>query len=338
MARRYHVLDGVRGVAAGAVLLLHAYVNAAPARLASAVDIFYLLSGFVIADAYEQRIRTEGPWPFMLARLQRLYPMFLIGLAILPAYLLWYRMLGGAWVVSPSELVESLGLNSLYIPTHLTIPGACGQGMLFALDGPAWSLMFEMMANIIFAFLLPWLTNRVLVVIVAASAVGLVMLHFRGGYNVGFSWQTARWAIPRVGYSFSLGVLMWRARLPLIAASPWFVLALTALALIAPPTATILIGGPLILLLGRRFDDFPGARVLGLLGALSYPLYAIHVPLLNILAWNFEAHRISGWWVAPFWMIVCAGFAYAALKLWDEPARRWLAARRRARTEELVSP
>lgn len=84
--RTFHTLDGLRGVAAGTVLIYHFPSLWSPASAPSAylaVDLFFLMSGFVIEHAYGQRLATGlGVRRFLLLRLIRLYPLYLVGTGI----------------------------------------------------------------------------------------------------------------------------------------------------------------------------------------------------------------------------------------------------------------
>lgn len=84
---RFTLLDGLRGVAAIAVVILH---SISPLDLEKnyiphahlAVYFFFALSGFVIAHAYESRIQKIGPAKFMVLRLIRLYPLLFVGITL----------------------------------------------------------------------------------------------------------------------------------------------------------------------------------------------------------------------------------------------------------------
>src|SRR5215210_2241655 len=82
----YHSLNGLRGLAALIVVLFHAAAligtQLAPGGYL-AVDLFFILSGFVIAHAYDHRFAEGlGPLAFIRYRIIRFYPLYLLGLAI----------------------------------------------------------------------------------------------------------------------------------------------------------------------------------------------------------------------------------------------------------------
>jgi peptidoglycan/LPS O-acetylase OafA/YrhL len=77
--RNFHALDGLRGVAAICVVMLHYGAYVSPLSVGSgylAVDLFFCLSGFVIAYAYRQRLMTSiSPGRFFVMRFVRIYPL-----------------------------------------------------------------------------------------------------------------------------------------------------------------------------------------------------------------------------------------------------------------------
>ncbi|MGE0829924.1 MAG: acyltransferase family protein, partial [Hyphomonadaceae bacterium] len=154
---RFLALDGLRGIAAVAVLLRHFGSAAGPVRLPEsylAVDLFFLLSGFVLAHAYEQRLRAGMSfWDFLKARFIRLYPLYFLGTAIGAA--------GAFWLASRNwghaefgEMLGSLSFNLAFLPS------AFHEHNPFPYNGPAWSLFYEMLASVIFALAAPLMGPR----------------------------------------------------------------------------------------------------------------------------------------------------------------------------------
>jgi peptidoglycan/LPS O-acetylase OafA/YrhL len=87
--RAFPAMDGIRGIAAILVALFHFratflhYDNNVIGDGYLAVDLFFVLSGFVLAHAYEHRFaRGMTTFEFMRARVIRLYPLYFVGLAI----------------------------------------------------------------------------------------------------------------------------------------------------------------------------------------------------------------------------------------------------------------
>jgi peptidoglycan/LPS O-acetylase OafA/YrhL len=324
-SQRYAALDGLRGVAAFAVLMLHVDHPSfgMPQATYTAVDLFFLISGFVIARAYEDRIARFGVLPFLRARLVRLYPMLLVGLLILPAYFAAVYARHGILPTAPGQILGSLGAGLVFLPSRLPASSLWDASFLFPLNGPIWSLMLEMVVNLAYALALPWLSRRALAFIVLVSGAVLVAAQIRlGGLDLGWGWPNLWGGLPRATFSFFLGVLIFRLDIPKPALPPWLILAAVPALMFAPPILAVLVGYPVVLIAATRAKA-QDSRVMGAMGALSYPLYVIHLPALYWIRWMLPLN-----W--PEWARVAASVAltlacaWAALKLWDEPVRRWL--------------
>jgi peptidoglycan/LPS O-acetylase OafA/YrhL len=325
--RHYEALDGMRGLAAFAVVLFHMGV-AAPIKAPSgflAVDFFYVLSGFVIACAYDARLGQSLSFKaFMRLRFIRLYPIFALGalLAVLRAIAL-FVMKDPAAVPAPE-----LGLGSIlglaFLPTPIV-------GAYMFLNVPAWSLMFELVANAAYALFYRWMTALGLVVIAGAGLAGIAaILALHGSLDVGAHWPDFPQGLARVTFSFAVGALLWRLRtkvsLPRIPVLPLLVILVAALCVPFKSGLYDLVFvvaiSPLVVFLGSYCDSFPGAKRLG---DISYPLYAIHFSLLSI--GSFAGRKLH---VAPTITLVGIIVAFSLvvpliLKLYDKPVRDFLA-------------
>lgn len=211
---RLSTLDGLRGIAALSVFQFHTF-NLFGFQFASsylAVDLFFVLSGIVLAHAYEERFRAGfSVKQFMIARVVRLYPLYLVGSLAGASFILANMMLGNS-DVSLSHLVVALGLAALFAPTP---NGFLGTSDLFPFVYPAWSLFFELMINLVYAAIFPVLTARLLILIVALGAVMMICAGFQfGGLNTGFNWGNFTGGFGRVTFSFFTGVLLARFPLP----------------------------------------------------------------------------------------------------------------------------
>lgn len=282
----------MRGVAAIAVLAFHIRGSLAPVFGGKtffgggylAVDLFFVLSGFVIAHAYDARLAAGlGFREFASKRAARLLPMIWVGVAIGAAHNL-------AFV--PDEWPRTLlltGMDAAIVP-NVFYP----ELTLFPLNGAEWSLFFEVAANLVFAAAFLWLGVRGMTAVVAVSAAGLLIAamtlgNLDGGYRVPTLWV----GCARVGFGFFLGIALYRGRrfwfhrVPHV--PPWIVLSL-CFGLLALPVPTALrpafdlgfvfFASPLLVMAGSRAEPTPAGRhVATALAALSYPLYAIHLPV-----------------------------------------------------------
>ncbi|HEX5376931.1 MAG TPA: acyltransferase [Phenylobacterium sp.] len=337
---RYEFLDGLRGLAALAVAALHASqafgLDYRPHHASLAVDFFFCLSGFVIAHAYDRRL-AEGMTlrDFAGRRLVRLYPMIVLGVGL--------GWLAAALAASPSDgrLAAFAAAGLALVPLGLFF-----QQHAFPLNNPMWSLVFELAANGAYA-----LQRRrggssrpVALTLLLASGLGLALLaRYAGTIDyIGFnSLQTFPFGLVRVLYPFLAGVLIHRYALGRVSVSaPGWVLVLALGAILMTPgfprawaydSAAILLAFPLVVALGARVETTgAAARAWSLAGALSYPFYLIHQPVLKVMALVWERLPQTACpapLAAAAGLLVAGAASYLALKLYDLPGRRWLGGR-----------
>ncbi len=344
LRRDFVVLDGLRGVAALSIVLFH-FHQAAPGLLGGAylaVDLFFLLSGFVITHAYERRL-LEGMsfTAFLRARVIRLWPLLALGCALgIGPFLMKAHTHQRLW------LAASIAPNFLLIPSP---PGASPERYLFPVDIPAWTLVFEILANLAYAAVVKRLTTRVLVTV----CVGLAVLSagfagYRGSLGGGDNWNTLFDGFLRVSMSYSAGVLLYRLR-PWTWRTPPQLQALISVALMVIMVAGFQLGGwihpkwafellfvlafsPLIVSAGSalvvtgRLGAFYGA-----LGFASYALYALHDPLASYVTAFGRAAGIVSSVTDPrlicMKVVVVVAAAFLAAYAYDAPLRRWLTER-----------
>lgn len=306
-SRRFATLDGLRGVAAICVMIFHAG-SLAPIPMHGgylAVDLFFGLSGFVLAHAYDERLRTGlGAREFFYRRLIRVYPMYLIG-----------------------ALLGALLINGT-AATLLMIPAIGTSNMLYPGNVPMWSLAMELIVNVAFGLLAARLSLRSLICIVGLSGLALAAATLRhNGIDMGAQWSEAHIGLLRTVFSFTLGCGLYR--LHLLDGSPrrttWLAallpLALAAALFLAPAdrgwwdSACIFAIFPALVWLGTRWE-LPRSRLAIALGDLSFPLYCIHYPFIRVSS-------LSGAGMALLMTILVAG-AWALDRALDRPLRRKL--------------
>ena len=239
----YVILDGLRGVAALMVIWFHIFEGFATSAIDQkfnhgylAVDFFFILSGFVIGYAYDDRWQSMSVGSFFKRRLIRLHPMVILG-AVFGAvsFLVQGVVFGGnssifdggvQWNgthVSLGPVLISMIMAMFLIPCR---PGGLGEvrgnGEMFPLNGPSWSLFFEYIANIMYALFLRRLSTKVLKVFVAVSGLGyatFAILNGSGTYSIGVGWTLGGLnflgGMLRVTFAFSCGLLMSRNFKPL---------------------------------------------------------------------------------------------------------------------------
>lgn len=332
---RNHLLDGMRGVAAIMVMLFHfGYPFSLPMARSGylAVDFFFILSGAVIARAYDRRLR-DG-WPllkFLKTRLIRLYPLFLVG-----ALLGLARIVGAIALHDPRApggvkfAVDSVA-NLLLLPTPMAGTS------VFPLNTPGWSLSLEALVNIAFAALLFRFGRGLMVVALCGLALMVTALALHGSLDVGTNWASFYGGVGRVLWGFMVGVLIGRRTAgKATAASP--ATAITGLVLLVAVLAPSLEGAirvgydavaaflvfPILVYLGSGIRiEGRLAMLCGALGDLSYALYAVHYPLaipLQIVLAKAHMGGIGGYVFAAL-LVIALAMILARL---DAAAREYL--------------
>ena len=332
----FHGLNGLRGVAAVAVVNTHLQAYCSDYfshNVGLVVDFFFVLSGFVLAHAYGDRLRTGfGVRKFMLARFVRLYPLYLVGL-LLGATVLWFNWL---WAGKTAFFV-SLSSGLLMLPP---LPSLSSNSYnLFPFDFPAWSLFYELIANFLFALLATRLSNRVLGFVIALAFVGLLLV----GWNVGTLDQGVRpfqypGGLARVIFSFFVGLAlyrMWRAKPVRFSVPPIVLFGFLILPLLFKPEgqlewiydlAVIAFYFPALVFVGAQSQTGPvWTRICATLGALSYPLYVLHAPMWDVLKASYDdSLKAMAPWSGLSMIVGFAAIAWFMDAYFDYPLRRRL--------------
>lgn len=344
--KHYLILDGLRGVAAIAVVIFHfmewVFADFSKNFIAHgflAVDFFFCLSGFVIAYAYDDRIGRTGVVEFFKSRLIRLHPLVILGSVLgLLAFLF-------DPFVSPGDDYGINRLAVLFISSILMIPAPIMEERafnLFGLNAPAWSLFWEYVANIVYALVLVRIAPRVLIGLTLVAAVLLGFVSYDAGNLLG-GWAGENFwdGGARVFYSFLAGVLIFRYQLIIPNKLGFFLLApLLSLAFLMPwgdwnwlaELMVVVIYFPLIVSLGA------GSSLSKMLegmcrfsGDLSYPLYMTHYCAIWIFGNYYSTIKPSMDDVNVVivgGVLFLIGFAYIAMRWYDIPLRRYLSQRR----------
>lgn len=307
---RFALLDGLRGLAAIAVVLYHVDHAYMPGGHL-AVDFFFILSGFVIALNYRDRLASGelGFVRFTALRIARLYPMLLIGGLL------------AMWLLSAGPRIL------------LLVPETWNRA-LFPGNPPFWSLLAEFLVNLLFAAGLVRLGWRWIAAVALASAAALVwvvageaLTLTKGVGELGAFWPYVTGGALRALFGFLAGLLLhfaWQRR-----KSPrrvhWGTLAIPALllgVLLVDPEqrrwwdlAAIMVLLPALTWAAIRWE-VPFPRLSRALGDLSYPLYCIHVPII------FVTNKADG----PKLLVALALIPLALLidRIYDRPLRTWL--------------
>lgn len=344
--RVYSTLNGIRGLAACAVATLHGqgfFGEFVAWGGYLAVDLFFVLSGFVLAHAYEDRFaRGMTVSGFFWIRTLRLYPLYLLGAVIgsVSAVLAWIL---GAGDLTSNQLALAIAFNAVMLPIPVFEPSM----RLYPVNVPGWSLFFELAVNVVYVALYSKLTERILIAIVILSAIGLAILGLQAGHlDLGSIWGSFAGGTLRVLFSFFMGVLLYRRRgaIRYGAGVAWLSLALV-LAVVAIPVATELRTGydlicvlfvfpVLVALAAASQPDRISSEIFDKLGIMSFALYAVHVPVFEFVR---RVVRMAGG--DPALLSPWAGFGLLALlvpvailleRFYDSPIRRFVNNRRQA--------
>ncbi len=355
----YKILDGLRGVAAIMVICMHIMEPFAGGDATKmhinhgylAVDFFFLLSGFVIAHAYDDRWNKMSIKDFFKRRLIRLHPMIIIGMTI--GAICFY--FGASSIFPPLSgtpvwklvLVMLIGYTLIPVPLSLDIRG---WGEMHPLDGPAWTLFFEYIANIMYALVLRRTSRTVLAILVLIAAAALIQLGITNNGDLIGGWSVApeqlRIGFTRLSYPFLAGMLLSRITKPGNMGNTFVWCSLLLIIILAMPriggsntahfwmnglyeALSIIIIFPVIVYLGASgsIQNKRVEAVCRFLGNISYPVYIIHYPFIYIFfGWVTDKHKtIAEAW--PFGLLILVGvvtLAYLFLKLYDLPVRKWL--------------
>jgi peptidoglycan/LPS O-acetylase OafA/YrhL len=354
----YVVLDGLRGIASLMVLAFHLLEpfshGDATRQIINhgylAVDFFFMLSGFVIAYAYDDRWGHMTQWGFYKRRLIRLQPMVIMG-SLIGAALFYFQASPAFPLIAGTPvwkmlLVMVLGCTLLPLPVSMDIRG---WQEMHPLDGPAWSLFFEYIANILYAVGLRKLSKTALSVFVLLAALLLVQLTVfgdRGDLIGGWSLDATQLHIgfARLLFPFFAGILLYRLGARIQVKSAFGVASLLLIVALSLPrfggndhhwmngvyeALCVIFVFPIVVAVGageKRVDGF-SIRVARFFGDLSFPLYITHYPLIYIYTgWIARSNPTGAQGIAPALLVAVTAIAiaYASLKLYDEPVRRWL--------------
>lgn len=345
----YHVFEGFQFAGNKPVIdfINHGYL---------AVDFFFILSGFVVGYAYDSRWgKTLTLGGFFRRRLIRLQPMVIMGAVIGAASFLisgmerWDGTHATLWLTFLAFVCGCLMLPALPgMPREVR-----GNGEMFPLNGPCWSLFFEYIGNIVYALLIRRLSTRLLAVLSFALCCALTWFAVtdQSGYgSIGVGWTVDRTNILggslRMLCPFTMGILMSRIFKPMknVRGAFWTSAALL-LAIFHVPyiysegalslngvfeAACIIVVFPLVVWYAAsgKTTDEASTRICRFLGDISYPLYIVHYPIMYAFyMWLIKTRQYTLHETWPAALAAVASsivLAWLCLKLYDMPVRKWL--------------
>lgn len=359
----YAILDGLRGVAAIMVLFFHileVYSHGDHSKQIInhgylAVDFFFLLSGFVIAYAYDDRWGKMTLKDFFKRRVIRLHPMIVIG-SIIGGLLYYFQASPDMWpTISDTPLwkvvvVMLIGCTLIPVGKYFDIRG---WAEMHPLNGAAWSLFFEYIANIVYAFVLRHLSKvvtLVLAVIAAAFTIHFAFTNPNGDIIGGWSISDPDLAQLKIGFirlafPFLAGIVLARMAKLKYTNNAFLWCSLLLIVLFSVPRLgnmetsawmnplyeciCLIILFPFIVWLGAggKVKGEKANKICKFLGDISYPLYITHFPIICVyMAWvvNNGYTLEESWPYGLMTALISVVVAYASMKLYDIPVREWL--------------
>lgn len=356
--KHYEILDALRGIAAIIVVIFHLFEIFSEGNHHKqiinhgylAVDFFFVLSGFVIGYAYDDRWSKITLKGFFKRRLIRLHPMILIAMLVgaIAFYFSYSPILFPhlkdiqVWELI---LVTLAGMTLIPLPTTFDIRGWTE---MYPTNGPAWSLFYEYVANIIYGLFLRKLSNKIifgLAIIAAAALVYLTVGGESGDVIGGWSLEAKQIqiGITRLSYPFLAGLLVSRFFKPGVFKNAFLWCSLLVILILAFPRVggdqnwinglyeafVIIFLFPMIIYWGAS-GEITGKytqKISKFLGDISYPIYIIHYPFIYIFSAYVVDHQLSITEAMPMGILVIVVsllLAYIFLKWYDIPVRKWL--------------
>jgi len=341
MKPHYPILDGLRGTAAILVVIFHLIeaiypdVTIHPMHHAFlAVDFFFLLSGFVVGYAYDDRWSRMTVKDFFRIRFVRLHPLVIVSSLIAGACILLDPYTES---VQKFSFLQVMGITLLAM-TLLPVPDVRGWNETHSINGPFWSLLQEYIANVIYALIGRKLNRTALWVLAIICAIALtITASWRGNLGTGWGFDTFWIAFVRMMFPFFAGLLLFRTGKLIRIKNAYLWCSIVLTILFCLPTfrfnglyeaAVIVFAFPMIVAAGAggRING-KWAKMCKFSGDISYPIYILHYPFIYIYtSWIYaeKPDTLTIWYVAIGLGIFFVLLAYAMLKLYDEPVRKWL--------------
>lgn len=359
--KHFKILDALRGVAAIVVVLFHVLeVYSGGNHMEQlinhgylAVDFFFMLSGYVMAHAYDDRWGKMTLKDFFKRRVIRLHPMIILGMTI--GALCFYFGESPYFPKIEDTSVWTLILITLIGYTLIPVPPSMdirGWNEMHPLNGPAWSLFLEYIANILHALILRKLSKVILSILVFIAAAALIHLAVTspmgdliGGWSV--EPEQLRIGFTRLLFPYMAGMLLRRVVKIIKVNNSFLICSILLVLVLSLPrigghnllwinglydSLTVILVFPIIIYLGASGDVKTkiGDKLCTFLGDISYPIYIIHFPFVYIFyAWVTDNNIpitqgiLVGIAILAFTLVL----SYLSLKYYDEPVRKWLAKR-----------
>ncbi len=347
--QHFEILDGLRGIAALAVVTFHfmewAYSDYSKNFIGHgflAVDFFFCLSGFVIGYAYDNRIVKMGVLEFFKSRIIRLHPLVISGSVLGLLAFLFDPFGGHPELYSAGKIILTFFCSILLIPLPIIADRSFN---LFSFNAPAWSLFWEYVANIVYAFVLYKIGRSYLLLLTILSAVAICFVCYSSGNLLGgWSGPTFWDGGARVSYSFLAGLLIYRSGWIIKNKLGFIGLALLLFVAFIMPFSkwnwlteplVVLFYFPLLIALGAGATLKAGLKKVCILsGKISYPLYMTHYAVLWMFGNYYGSHKPGTIQLALIIiaaLVLLVGASYLVMIIYDMPVRKYLSDKRNKR-------
>lgn len=338
-------IDGLRGIAALAVALMHYQAwFIGPERLAFwgniPTQLFFILSGYILTVKYEDGLRSGAlsAWSFVVLRVSRLWPLHMFALLLLIAseWLFWDHY-GRFHVLGPNDTAYAFALNvlmihdwGLYAPPNFNIP--------------SWSISSELAVNLLWMVALMFGRWRLaLALSVVALSTALMLSVFPTlNFNAFATVYGIAQGILRTVLGFSIGCMIaWRIRrrgpaMPTILSGAAQIALLACLIFYTPlerfgvdwllslillPAITLIALNP-----ATVTARLMSTAVLRWLGEISYSVYLLHLPIGNLMSilliWGIGFP--PGPYFGLVWLVLVLALSTASLHGIERPGMRWM--------------
>jgi peptidoglycan/LPS O-acetylase OafA/YrhL len=344
--KRFITLDFFRGVAAIFILARHSleFIGVNPYTSYLAVDLFYLISGFVFVPSTGDKLiggKTDAKG-VIINRIIRLYPLYFASIVFAGIFYLIGARHG---INIPNQPYWQAWLIALTMGPNINAPW-----FMFQINGPAWYLFVDMVGVIFFAFTYKYFKDWMLGIIIALSAGVLVYAAYnidpRGGLDLGWVKTNLQYGFARFTFSFTLGMLLYRKlrngffekqyNLPFVGIILCAIMA-TSLCIQRIDNDTdalislICVFGvfPAILIIGTKVD-FGGflAKISDFLSPISYTIYILQLPFITLAHYICKQNHIRASSTAPWgeFVLLAVMITISVLlnKYYDAPVRAFL--------------
>ncbi|MEQ8747389.1 acyltransferase [Pyruvatibacter sp.] len=300
------------------------------------VDLFFIISGYVITFLYKEKITSSSKYSmFMRKRVARLLPLH--WLTFLVSFAVWTLAFTTGTQINNPPSYDLVCITSTVFLIHAMVP--CG-GEHF--NGVSWSVSAEMVMYVVFPLVMLLARRRALF---SSAVLALLVTAFALQIATGWHWKELHPLVrAMIGFSFGTGLMLYRTVLLRVPVPRWALLALVAALCIEMQIgvhdAIVMLNIYILCIFAVAADarrEHPLIfRIIAPLGQLTYSLYMWH-PIAILIVMNAIGDKILGWsgsWhmiaLSAFCYSFCLALAYLSWAWFEGPSRLLIAGRKQA--------